>query len=209
MHGAAKIYMPVAASVSVVAIVLLSNSTQGLPHHGAKTALLGHVGSMSSAANATDESSVKAAYEAAASAFQADQVAAHGPDGAAAPAAVDAMVAHGKAHFGQLLTAKGYAQQITRINGAAEVLKSGMRTFSGGADQFTYQSVNVTGTTATVQGTARFWLKLAKVRPDGTLDTADPANTLVVTSRLVRSAITSEDWKVDDFSWTFAPGSEP
>jgi len=157
-----------------------------------------------------DMPAVKAAYEAASVALQSDEAPQPiGSTRAASATEIDAMVSRANAHFHQFLTPKGFAKESIRIDGAAAILRSGVRIVSGGAGQFTYRTVTVGATSATIQGTVWAWLKTAQVRPDGSLDVATPANTLEVRARLVRSSATSQDWRVDDYSSRFAAGSGP
>ncbi|MFT4286296.1 hypothetical protein [Nocardioides sp.] len=78
----------------------------------------------------------------------------------------------------------------------------------GGADQFSYTSVEIEDNAASVAGSARIWLSGAMIDSDaGQVQLVNPSNLIDFTAHLV--ATDGSDWKIDKFSWSFAPGSEP
>lgn len=206
--NASSLYRKPGVAALGVAAAVLGSVTLLQPHH--RSALQAIITPDVGPAAVADMPAVKAAYEAGSVALQSDEAPQPGSSTRAASAPeIDAMVSRAKAHFHQFLTPKGFAKESMRIDGAAAILRSGMRIVSGGAGQFTYKTVTVGATSATIQGTVRVWLKLAQVRPDGSLDVATPANTLEVRARLVRGSATSQDWRVDDYSSRFAAGGGP
>ncbi|MFT4008751.1 MAG: hypothetical protein QM655_01790 [Nocardioidaceae bacterium] len=76
---------------------------------------------------------------------------------------------------------------------------------TGGADHFEDVDVALDGDQATVTGSARIWSNGASVR-DGATKVDNIDGIVNFKAHLVRSG---SEWKVDDYSDEFAPGSEP
>ncbi|MFT4009468.1 MAG: hypothetical protein QM655_05435 [Nocardioidaceae bacterium] len=77
---------------------------------------------------------------------------------------------------------------------------------TGGADQFTFDSVSIDDGSATATGTTRTWLNEAEVRPQE-IYVFSPSGMIQFTAHLSNPA--GDTWQVDQFNWDFMPGSEP
>lgn len=77
--------------------------------------------------------------------------------------------------------------------------------FTGGVDDFKAETVTISGDQADVTGSATIWLNGATVWPDST-HVVTPSSEVTFKAHLV---LVGDDWKVDAYDDTFAPGSGP
>lgn len=82
----------------------------------------------------------------------------------------------------------------------------GFTPLGGGVSDVQVSSISVDGDTASVHAIITTWARMSQVERDGHVVVSQPSNDLVVDASLLRSP---DGWKVTEYEWTFAPGSEP
>lgn len=80
------------------------------------------------------------------------------------------------------------------------------RPLGGGVTDVRLTHVDVSGGEATVEAEVDEWAAMADLGADGSVDISKPSGTTIVDAHFV---FQGGRWLVDDYSWKFAPGSEP
>lgn len=137
------------------------------------------------------------------------------PPGAAAgrspnAAQLDQTMADGAAAVQSIFGANVAKKELDALGRSVEMQRTGhFRVLGGGIDRLNFTSVSLdsTATMANVDASVDTWSTMSRMNPDGTWHTVQPKNTLLVKMTLSRDS--SGAWIVQQFTWKFAPGSEP
>lgn len=98
-------------------------------------------------------------------------------------------------------------EEIGLINAVNAEADPKFRNLGSGVSKVKFDSVKVSGGTATLRAEATVWSKFQQQQADGRWSTADPASVMIYNVTMTRNA--SGQWIVTSMIGDFAPGQEP
>lgn len=124
------------------------------------------------------------------------------------PNEVAAMHSNATNALASLFTAAMVTKMTTIVDHAIAMETGGAFVESGGgASVKSFDSVNVSGDTATVKATVTQWDVVGQVQDDGTVRWASPQADIVVTDTLTKDA--NGNWLISARDWDWADGNVP